>query len=242
MANKIRVAFGNPYNNFQVEEIITPLTNNVTLDVKSSFKSASSVLPSSDLLKKMFNLQNVLQGSVSRFQQYFDLMVWENTAPVRLNVELMLYTKTDPFADVYQKAMGLVSNTILIKDGDKFRLPGVSGANLYDFISSSGQNDTQTQASVRGLDNALATVNLSKTRVVSLEIPGIIYLDKCILESAKPTFSKEVTESGYPLWCKVQADFVSIFPANQDMFDPAIVNRRPHLKQGQDIIQNLFGV
>ena len=56
-------------------------------------------------------------------------------------------------------------------------------------------------------------------RFVSVEIPGVIYLEKAIIESVRPTISKEVTESGFPLWMLLEITFEGMYPANTGDLD-----------------------
>lgn len=46
----------------------------------------------------------------------------------------------------------------------------------------------------------------------------LISLDYAFIETAKPTWSKERTESGVPLWCELELTVQSVFSANDSMF------------------------
>ena len=63
-------------------------------------------------------------------------------------------------------------------------------------------------------------------KLVSLEIPGILYLELAVIERAIPTFSKQITDSSYPLWAIVETTFMGVFPADDTMFtDPSFIIR-----------------
>lgn len=47
---------------------------------------------------------------------------------------------------------------------------------------------------------------------------SLLTVNGCFIESCKPTWSKERTSSGIPLWCNLDVTIQSIFSANDDMF------------------------
>ena len=46
----------------------------------------------------------------------------------------------------------------------------------------------------------------------------LMSIDYAFIETAKPTWSKERTESGVPLWCELELTVQSVFSANDEMF------------------------
>ena len=64
----------------------------------------------------------------------------------------------------------------------------------------------------------MTKANLTK-RYISVFIPGIIYIPYGFLETVRPTFSRQITESGFPLWGEADITIHSMFPASQEMFD-----------------------
>lgn len=46
---------------------------------------------------------------------------------------------------------------------------------------------------------------------------GSFYLPSVVFEKAEPTWSSEVDDEGYPIWCTVQVDLTSIYTATTQM-------------------------
>lgn len=63
------------------------------------------------------------------------------------------------------------------------------------------------------LSTASSKVDSENGRTVDLTIPGIIRLDRAIITKAIPTYSKEVTTQGVPLWCTLDVEIKGTRPA-----------------------------
>jgi hypothetical protein len=82
---------------------------------------------------------------------------------------------------------------------------------------------------VRNIDNAQQkTSNLESNYSVSdteyrsnesvlSEYNALVNIDYAFIETAKPTWSKERTTSGIPLWCELELTVQSVFSANDSM-------------------------
>ena len=46
---------------------------------------------------------------------------------------------------------------------------------------------------------------------------GIFYLPQVIITTAEPTFSTECDEDGYPIWCDIKFDVISIYTATRQL-------------------------
>ncbi len=186
------------------------LVDDITVEYKSSFESFSDVLPQlSDLINAGTTLQASTTGTVNanwlRLTNLFDLPRWKRTDPIRLTLKIVFFTKDNPFKDVWEPIKKLVALTILTKDlaSSSWIVPGISLATASDFSKAKGKKSPYSP----------------KSKLISFEIPGIIYIPVAMVESAVPTYSSEETESGYPLWGSLDLSILSIYPAILDYLD-----------------------
>ena len=188
-----------------------PLLDDVVLEAGSEWTSFTEDLGwVGEAVTTMVKI-NALYGNIGAFsvgvQNVMEAARWKKTNPFRFSVRIPLYTKTDPRTDVYAVYKALMGYTILKKNtnSESYSVPGINLANIANYINSKETDKTQ--------------LLLDSGRFVSVDIPGVIYLQRAIIESIRPTISKEVTESGYPLWMLLEVTFVSLFPANTEMLD-----------------------
>lgn len=206
--------------------IEAPILDDITLSAKSNLSKISEVVPIADKVidfvkKASGTVSNEIGNGVIDLINKFDAQKWAGTEPFRVSIKVMLYTQRDPFMDVYKKATLLQGQSILSKssDGLRYITPGASLQTLKAFGSQKGT--TQEIEEV-----------LRKSKLVAFEIPGVIYVPLAIVENAVPTFSKEKTESGYPLMASVDLQIVSVYPANTEYFDYAISRQKSNSKIG----------
>jgi hypothetical protein len=188
------------------------LTQDITIQAESEFQSASEFVPS--FLNEVLTLMRVVSsagGSVGTgfadFMNKLDAPFWVKTPPVKIQTQLAFFTKTDSFKDVVEPVTQIVGLSILSRDpnnSNKFILPGINLRNMRNFSSDAIRSQVVS------------------TKLLSLEIPGIIYLPVCMIRSAVPTFSSEVTESSNPLWATIDIAIEGVAPASTDMFVEAI--------------------
>lgn len=187
------------------------LTSDITIEAASEWSTLSGLLP--DFLSKTLKLMTTfssLGGGISKnfaeLTNKLELPFWTGSPPAKVNVQLGFFTKTDAYIDVFEPVKEIVGLSILTRDpsdNSRFITPGI---NLRNF------NEV-------GKDDKSKTTRTGK--IVSFEIPGVIYLPYAIIESARPTFSNEVTESSYPLWATIELNIMGVGPASTDMFTEA---------------------
>lgn len=210
-------------------------------DVLSNVSSyAGNILGFFDKLNSIAALSN----TVSTSGDLLKVQVWKETEPFRMNFKFSLQTKINPFADVYLPAVILSSQTILSPIIDNsgattnyLRTPGVNynkiskGANDKEKVQLSTSKTLDTFAIlVRNVQpfnqtqqSGLTTRNYSDTEYrrdesVLSDYNSLLAVDYAFIETAKPTWSKERTESGVPLWCELELTVQSVFSANDSMF------------------------
>jgi len=255
MANRLYIEILN--SDYPIFEI--PLQEDVTIQADSTFSSFAEDFPMIDRgLTVMNKLQGGLSGSVSKGTQKlkntFDLQRWDKTNPVKITSKITFYTKTDPYLDVHLPATRIISLTILSNVKDRFIVPGMSLKDLGK-VDTTGSNATIKATGKKNVLKAKTedTINpkdfKNYSKMVSLEIPGLIYLAQAFLESVQITGSKNVTVSGYPLWISLDCQWSSFTPAVDTMFlssAPLGVSTRLFYERASNRMaektKNLFGL
>lgn len=205
MANRI---FIQDYNRVE-DPMDFPLLEDVTPEIISEFGSFSDVVPKfADILDFATIASAGITGgapeSVLSTKNLFDVPRWKKTNPIKLVAKLVFYTKKDPEGDVFLPMKKIIAHSILSYNGDgTYSVPGISLASVKAF-----QKDGESGFS-------------KNSKLVSIGIPGVIHLQVAIIERAIPTFSKEITESGFPLWGQLDLTVTGVFPANTKNFDDA---------------------
>ena len=194
---------------------------------------------------KLNQSSGALGQSTSKSADLLKVQVWKETEPFRMNFKFSLQTKTDPFIDVYLPAILLSSQTILspISSGTSsntvFKTPGVnqqkvaSANNTDKKITPKDRNSSSKVLDtfailVRNIEPFTATQTNNKKKFSDTEYVSdesilsdynaLMSIDYAFIETAKPTWSKERTESGIPLWCELELTIQSVFSANDEMF------------------------
>jgi len=215
MANVIRIeilnkdSIDNLYGRDAVLE--APLLDDISLSAKSDFSSLAELVPIIQTIKDkgmafVSTTKNELSQGLIHLANAIDTPRWQKTQPFRLTAKFMFYTIDDPEFDVFVPYTVLQSQSILTKtDRGTYITPGISLQTMKAFNKKG--------------DEAFPEDVIKKSKLVSVHIPGVIYIPLAIVESAIPTVSKEVTESGYPLWANVDLQLISALPANDGYFD-----------------------
>lgn len=240
---KINRRLGSEGNDYWVVTLDIPIVDDFSFDLASSFQSKADVLQELPLLGSISNLFQTInkitaasQGTISKSNEIYKMQVWENTDPFRMNLRAVLNTETDPYTDVWLPAMLLSSQTIFSIVNGAIHTPGINDRAFKSTIQKNEQS-SETNTGGSGKDPgkdvskeqqkklledtpskiiekfSIVTTNALNESVTLLEI-GI-----AIISKAKPEFSKEQTESGYPLWCELDLEVQSAFSANDDMFN-----------------------
>ena len=192
--------------------IEAPLISDVVIEANSEWMQLSSFVPA--FVSNILNVMNAFSsagGSVSQsfanFMNSLEMPMWKSTPPAKIQLQLGFFTKTDSLTDVFVPTVDLVGLSILSVDPDnnnKFILPGMNLKNMRKFTSSTGGSNISR-----------------KSKLVSFEIPGIIYLPLALVYTAIPTFSKELTESSFPLWSTIDVTIMGVQSGSTNMFTEA---------------------
>lgn len=215
-----------------------PLQEDFQLNLQSSFQSVEDMLPggASEFIRLGKTLTSAV-GTTNDFMSIFGFQVWEKTEPIEVSLELHFHTIRNGWLDVWAPIVSLASQSILsvnnksesvIVDGKRqisnfvnsanYSTPGVSLANAKFFTKAAKRQKESVNPDEAKKDlNERIARQKSNAKTVTLTIPGIIEIGTAMVRSAKPTFSKELTESGAPLWGKLDISFYSVLPAFDGM-------------------------
>lgn len=215
MSNKIFLAYQSKdpetgkLNN--VEKAV-PLIDDILLEINSQFSSFGELIPQlKSLLELGATVQSSLSGGVSStildLFNKLDVPTWKKTDPIRFQVSLAFYTQENgAYEDVYKPITDLASYTMLMRKGKSFITPGLNVKNI-------------SKASQNGKDKENTFKRAEGTRLLTVYVPGVVYIANAFIRSARPTFSKYKTTKGFPLWGKVDLQIESLFPANDLVWD-----------------------
>jgi hypothetical protein len=208
-----------------------PLLEDVQIELGSNFSSWGELLGSMDKYRQgvntIFGATGQASTGVLTIMNAFDLPRWQSTAPAKVQLNLAFYTKNNPETDVFYPMSLLSSLCILSENNDgSFVLPGINTANIHQYLSELGKS---SQAPASSLSSRIATDKTATklpegdkfknhSKLVSLEIPGVIYLQYAIIRSVQPKYSKQKTQSGYPLWGQIEVSIEGLYPASDVMF------------------------
>ena len=234
-------------SNIQPESFL--LQEDFTIDAKSEFSSFGELLPGG--ITNLVNLaisysstgSTVGAGTVY-MSNVMDLKRWMKTYPASINCTLKFYTREDVVTDVWLPMNFFLSLGILSRieegTGDKKRGSFVTPAPSLGSCGQisralKGDKDKKVQSStklalrdlVQGNNKSEAGFGLKfseiKSKILSVLIPGVIYLPYCFVEEVTPTYSNQVVvaDNGkeYPLWGEIQLRLSGIYSAIDDMLD-----------------------
>jgi hypothetical protein len=210
-----------------------PLLEDIALEVASEFKPLSSILPSvANEGMNLLGLAAAASGTALSISNYFDIMLWSKTRPLTFDFEVLFYPKTSALTDVLIPTlllMGLTSLTEINKgEGNVYyETPGISLSTAKDFLGKDAGKalDVKTNTS-----EGKPSPNASKGKTLSIKIPGVITLPSAIVTTVRPTFSKELTDDGCPLWSKVSLFVQSVLPVTDTMLQIEAVRRNTSIE------------
>jgi len=192
-------------NNFveKPKTFVVPILEDFTIEAQSEFASFGDLVPAIADLTGMLTTASTIDGSLGRGTANINNMLsaqrWQRTNPVKISVTLHFYTKTDPAEEVIRPVNTLLGLHLPLKLGDKnIRLPGINANNMKAVVESLDKNTGKVDASKGGQDISM---------LVAVFIPGVVYIPNAFVYDAKPTYSRQITESGYPLWATLECQF-----------------------------------
>lgn len=186
---------------------ISPLVEDMQITVGSEFTSFADMAPMLSSLVDLGNMattgfSGILSGTGKELRNTLDQAKWQRTNPIEITTSLSFFTKTNSKEDVVKKVANLISLSVLSVVGEgtskKIIVPGIALNVLSQIKDKEQGNETDF---------------LEASKLVSVLIPGIIYMSAAYVKTVQPTYSKHTTILGYPLWAKVDVTFAGVGPA-----------------------------
>lgn len=218
------------------------LQEDFTVEAKSEFGTFGDLIPG--VFRQLIDLATAFNATgdklgkgVVYMNNVLDLKRWTKTPPPVIQCTLKFYTKEDVYEDVWLPMILFVSLGILTRDkSGNFVNPAPSlnsvgkiSTLLSDKTSPSkdkiGTKDftkkpLRDQISTNGFINSFSTI---QSKIISIWIPGVIYLPFAFVENCQPKYSNQVviddkTGMEYPLFGELQLSISGISSAMDDFF------------------------
>lgn len=179
------------------------LEEDITITMSSSFspinKGNSSPMFSmlSGLLRDR-GMNTVAGWASGQFKQ-LGFQTWTGTNPLKTTISINLFMENDAYEDVVRPALALAKLCLPMEvAGGALVAPGPA-------ITSAYTGDSESENAEIG---KLTTCYL-----------GSYTLRNVIVETAQPTFSKQIDQNGYPISAKVELSITTVFSGTSQMVD-----------------------
>ena len=222
----------------------------INVQAISQFSRISDLVPAmSELVNLITTSGGVINEQVSEAMGWvknaLDVPIWNKTEPVKLALDLNFFVQTSGYGDVWRPTMLLQSMCVLSKKRNgTLATPGFSLRSIGKIYESVKESDVKklqkNEAKVDSRSRDLSLVEKSfpsdypvSSKLCSIYIPGIVYIPIAFIESIQVTWSKQLTDKGYPIWSRVNCQFTgasaSVFEDNFLSICPKPVSPRPEL-------------
>lgn len=214
--------------------MVFPLQEDIRIEATSEIASWADVIPSLDLLEKFTTLTVASTGSVSKGLLNLTNMAnaprWQKTNPIQITATLGFYLVDNPLKNIYAPMKKLIGLSILSttgkKENTKIIPPGL-------FLPA---------ASAAGGDASEGSAQFHSAKLIAVKIPGIIFLPAAMIVQAIPTYSKHITESGYPLWGTIELTITGLFPAFEEHFNADDELGDPMKRGNSNLVKNIKNI
>lgn len=199
-----------------------------------------------DLFQTLNKLSATGSGRVSEGSEYMKFQTWAETEPFKMAIRGVLETKTSSYFDSYLPALMLYNQTVISVVTNKSGVSSlfVPGINLKDVqyikemrandkkngpgASNTNSQNTTKPSDDKQQDQIINTIKsgsnkvLKRFEIVTKDVNGkdirFLSISPCFIQAAKPTWSKEQTTVGLPLWCELELQIQSVYSASDTMF------------------------
>ena len=192
-----------------------PLLEDVQVTIENEYEALGDLIPSlGDLMGYVTTLQTLGSGGMGKGTSKMNNLIafkrWKNTNPLKINVKLLFYIKTDAYSDVILNMNKFIERSTLSFDGEgKVSVPGLSLSQIME------RTDAKQQTSL-GLSAKQAKSFSTRSKLVDIIIPGTVQIPNAFIESISPTYSRQTTADGTPIWGMLDIQFSGTIPATYD--------------------------
>ncbi len=227
--NRIRMLLTPNNDGESGKHILThPLLDDIQIEAETSFTSYAELAPTISSLTDLVNTYTtstsggVSQGGFS-LRQILDMQRWQRTDPVKITIQLLFYTKKNAKEDVIDPINQLWGLHLPIIEGGKIKVPGMNAQNANKIEEAfkskeASKDDLKLLEDTHGKDYAQKIKDTQYNSLFSVIIPGVVFLPAAILYSMRPTYSKQTTIDGYPLWATAEVVLQGISAALHNNF------------------------
>jgi hypothetical protein len=207
-----------------------PIMEDFQIETSTEFSSFAELCPTiSSLLDLGMAYESASSGGVStagfNIRSVLDAPRWQKTNPVKITTDIFFYTETDPYTDVCLPMNALLGAHLPRIVGKKIMVPGLNATNVNDIdkiIKSAKEKSTaafeELGGGKQGEKELRNILDSQYSALFSVLIPGVVFLPVAFIFAIAPTYSKHVTENGYPLWANANVQIQSLTPAFAEYF------------------------
>lgn len=209
-------------NNQELTQIEAPIQEDFQIDTSTEFTSFSDLCGTISNLVDLANTVSTTGGTVSQsglmLRSIIDSYRWSKTNPIKINLDMFFYTKTTSQNDVVNKVNILLGLHLLRhdpKNNNRILVPGINAgmiASIEKEIKAVEAEKDQAKKEQLASNTYEKVKNLPST-FFAVTIPGVVHINNAFMFAVKPTYSKQVTAKGYPLWASVNVDICGLAPA-----------------------------
>lgn len=207
---------------------IYPINEDFVIEAVTEFSSFADLSPT---ISSLVDLGNMFTTSSSgnltktglNLRGMLDAPRWQKTNPVKIVVDILFYTKNDAKENVVDPINNLLGSHILNVADGKVKAPGLNAMNVdkyNEIMDTLSKNDQQTyKDSLYTKEEFAKAKEATYSSLFSVLIPGVVFLESAFFTAVRPTYSKHVTEKGYPLWASVNLEISGLTPAFISQFE-----------------------
>lgn len=198
-----------------------PMLDDFMIEAQTEFTSYADLAPTISSLTDLANTFSTGSGGTVtkggfELRQVLDMQRWTKTSPVRITTQLLFYTKTDAEKDVVDQVNQLWGLHLPKFVNKQIRVPGMNAQNankIEEAYKTLTKEDKETFDETHGKDFAKKTKGLQYNSLFAVIIPGVVYIPYAFLNNCRPTYSKQTTKRGFPLWATVEVEIQGISAA-----------------------------
>lgn len=214
-------------NNQELTQIEAPIQEDFQIETSTEFTSFSDLCGTISNLVDLANTVSTTSGAVSQsglmLRSIIDAQRWSKTNPIKINLDMFFYTKTNPENDVVLKVNTLLGLHLLRhdpKNNNKILVPGINAGRIASIEKEIKAIEAETNIVKKEqlASNTYEKVKNLPSTFFAVTIPGVVHINNAFMFAVKPTYSKHITADGYPLWASVNVDICGIAPAFIDDF------------------------
>jgi hypothetical protein len=146
-----------------------------------------------------------LNSNLQNLNNLLNYSVWQKTNPITINLNIILYAKTDPLIDVVIPAYTIMSHCIIDVKKENIgntktnvdSIYGFPGLTAFEAINIAKTYDKIDFAKTNSNYSANNDSNTLNSKLMSLYINGIVDIKLALIKNITPVFSKHTAKSSY---------------------------------------------